>query len=41
MDRLLEGVDDPAQRLFLCRLAAAVATADGPVTPDEPAGSVL
>jgi tellurite resistance protein len=35
LDRLLSDVTDPAQRLLLCRLAAAVVTADGCVTCDE------
>lgn len=35
LDRLLDAVTDPAQRLLLCRLAAAVVTADGRVTNDE------
>lgn len=35
LDRLLDDVADPAQRLLLCRLAAAVVTADGRVTSDE------
>jgi hypothetical protein len=33
--QLLDAVADPAQRLLLCRLAAAVITADGCVTKDE------
>lgn len=35
LDHLLDDVADPAQRLLLCRLAAAVVTADGRVTSDE------
>jgi len=35
LDRLLDDVSDPDRRLLLCRLAAAVVTADGCVTPDE------
>lgn len=35
LDRLLDEVLDPDQRLLVCRLAAAVITADGRVTPDE------
>lgn len=35
LDRLLDDVLDPDQRLLICRLAAAVITADGRVTPDE------
>jgi tellurite resistance protein len=35
LDRLLDAVAEPAQRLLLCRLAAAVVTADGCVTSDE------
>jgi hypothetical protein len=32
---LQTAVDDPAQRLLVCRLSAAVITADGRVTADE------
>mgnify|MGYP001166020851 CR=1 FL=1 len=35
VDRLLDAVVDPKQRLLLCRLAAAVITADGRVSNDE------
>lgn len=35
LDRLLDAVTDRHQRLLLCRLAAAVITADGRVTNDE------
>lgn len=35
VDRLLDAIDDPAQRLLLCRLAAAAITADGHVSSDE------
>lgn len=35
VDRLLDAVTDPAERLALCRMAAAVITADGQVTSDE------
>ncbi len=35
LDRLLEDVDSRQQRLLVCRLAAAVVTADGCVTQDE------
>lgn len=35
LDRLLEAVTDPNERLLLCRLAAAVVTADGRVSGDE------
>jgi hypothetical protein len=35
LDRLLDAVTNPQQRLLLCRLAAAVITADGRVTHDE------
>jgi tellurite resistance protein len=35
IDALLDQVDDPAQRLLVCRLAAAVITADGCVSSDE------
>lgn len=35
INRLLDAVVDPKQRLLLCRLAAAVITADGRVTNDE------
>jgi len=35
IDRLLDEVADPEQRLLVCRLAAAVMAADGRVTPDE------
>ncbi len=35
LDRLLEAVTDPDERLLLCRLAAAVVTADGRVSGDE------
>lgn len=35
VDRLLDAVTDPKQRLLLCRLAAAVITADGRVSTDE------
>lgn len=35
LDRILDEVTDTNQRLLVCRLAAAVITADGRVTPDE------
>ncbi len=35
VDHLLEAVADPKERLLLCRLAAAVMTADGQVTSGE------
>lgn len=35
LDRLLDDVLDPEQRLLVCRLAAAVITADGRITHDE------
>lgn len=35
VDGLLDAVADPKQRLLLCRLAAAVITADGRVSGDE------
>ncbi len=35
IDALLDAVPDPEQRLLVCRLAAAVVTADGRVTHDE------
>jgi len=35
LDRLLDEVRDPGQRLLICRLAAAVITADGRVSSDE------
>lgn len=35
LDGLLEAVTDPNERLLLCRLAAAVVTADGRVSGDE------
>jgi hypothetical protein len=35
IDGLLDAVDDPGQRLLLCRLAAAVITADGRLSSDE------
>lgn len=35
LDSLLEAVTDPNERLLLCRLAAAVVTADGRVSGDE------
>ena len=35
LDRLLDEVRDPNQRLLVCRLAAAAITADGRVSPDE------
>lgn len=35
IDRLLDAVTDAPRRLLLCRLAAAVITADGRVTNDE------
>lgn len=35
VDGLLDAVHDPAQRLLVCRLAAAVITADGRVSHDE------
>lgn len=35
VDSLLEQVTDPQQRLLVCRLAAAVVTADGQVSGDE------
>ncbi len=35
IDAMLDRVDEPRQRLLLCRLAAAVITADGVVSVDE------
>ncbi len=35
VDRLLDAVVDPEERLTVCRLAAAALTADGQVTGDE------
>jgi tellurite resistance protein len=35
LGELLDAVSDPAQQLLVCRLAAAVVTADGCVTLDE------
>ena len=35
VDRLLDAVSDPEQRLLVCRLAAAVITADGCITGNE------
>jgi len=35
VEQLMAGVTDPAERLQLCRLAAAVITADGRITGDE------
>ncbi|MFZ2650582.1 MAG: hypothetical protein WA210_10815 [Burkholderiaceae bacterium] len=35
LDRFLDEVREPNQRLLVCRLAAAVITADGRVTSDE------
>jgi uncharacterized tellurite resistance protein B-like protein len=35
VDRLLDMVPDPQERLMVCRLAAAVLTADGQVSGDE------
>lgn len=35
VDRLLEAVSDPQERLLVCRLAAAAITADGRVSGDE------
>lgn len=35
VDRLLEPVSDPQERLMVCRLAAAALTADGQVSGDE------
>ena len=35
VDRILDAVVDPQQRLLVCRLAAAVITADGRVSHDE------
>jgi len=35
LDRVLDSVTDPQQRLLVCRLAAAAITADGRVTPHE------
>jgi hypothetical protein len=35
VDALLDQVSDPNQRLLVCRLAAAVITADGRITGDE------
>ncbi len=35
VDDLLDAIDDPRQRLLMCRLAAAVITADGRVSSDE------
>ncbi|HEY0856793.1 MAG TPA: hypothetical protein VGE16_07040 [Albitalea sp.] len=35
LDALLDAVESPQQRLLVCRLAAAVITADGCVTLDE------
>ncbi|MBN9203715.1 MAG: TerB family tellurite resistance protein [Methylibium petroleiphilum] len=35
IDALLDRVDDPARRVLVCRLAAAVITADGCISVDE------
>lgn len=35
LEQLMAGVTDPAEQLQLCRLAAAVITADGRITGDE------
>jgi len=35
VDRLLDAVTDPQERLMVCRLAAATVTADGQVSCDE------
>jgi len=35
IDALLDRVDDPARRMLVCRLAAAVITADGCISVDE------
>ena len=35
IDALLDRVDDPAHRMLVCRLAAAVITADGCISVDE------
>lgn len=35
VDRLLDAVTDPQERLMVCRLAAAAVTADGQVSGDE------
>lgn len=35
LDKLLDAVPSQPERLLVCRLAAAVVTADGRVTPDE------
>lgn len=35
IDALIDRVEDPRERLLLCRLAAAVITADGVVSVDE------
>lgn len=35
LDELLDQVSDPNQRLLVCRLAAAVITADGRISSDE------
>ncbi|HSB23253.1 MAG TPA: hypothetical protein VLE94_09105 [Burkholderiaceae bacterium] len=35
VDRLLDAITDPHERLVLCRLAAAAVTADGQVSGDE------
>ncbi|WP_341890825.1 TerB family tellurite resistance protein [Variovorax sp. YR752] len=35
VDRLLDAVVDPQERLMVCRMAAAVVTADGHVSGDE------
>lgn len=35
VDRLLDAVVDPQERLMVCRMAAAVVTADGQVSGDE------
>ena len=35
IDAMLDRVDEPRERLLLCRLAAAVITADGVVSVDE------
>lgn len=35
IDRLLDAVPDPQERLLVCRFAAAVLTADGQVSGDE------
>lgn len=35
IDALLDQVDDPSQRMLVCRLAAAAITADGCISMDE------